>query len=99
VYDSFQDNKITKFLDNPNEILSKRFDENKEKKAYLYNETLYSLYNELKNICSNCSFRTKHYNIYIDHLDTHYYINILKRNSNKEILYRRESYSKDVRSL
>ncbi len=41
-----------------------------------------------------CGFRTKIYTKFVEHLDIHFYMNYIKRNSQKKVLYRRESSDK-----
>ncbi len=45
------------------------------------NKMLYEPLYDLKNICSCCGMRLQYYKDYIDHLDLHFNINLMERNS------------------
>jgi len=68
-----------------------------EKESYkdLFKKVQNSLYSDIKNICSICGFRTSQYKRFVEHLDIHFHINYIKKNSRKRDLYRRESCSKN----
>jgi len=53
------------------------------------------LYQELKNICSCCGLRSKFYKDYIDHLDLHFNINLMERNSKnqRKVINRKELFN------
>jgi hypothetical protein len=53
-----------------------------------------SLYRDIKNSCSMCGFRTILHYKFVEHLNIHFHINYSKRNSQKKVLYRKESMSK-----
>ena len=67
-----------------------------EKESYLdlFKRVLNSLFVDIRNICSICGYRTNQYKKFIEHLDIHFHINYIKKNSQKKDLYRRESCSK-----
>jgi hypothetical protein len=50
---------------------------------------------EIRKSCSICGFRTNLSYKFKEHLDIHFHINYIKRNSQKKVLYRKESMSKD----
>lgn len=80
-------------LKNKFEILKIR-DISKESYQNILKKSVEALSTDLKNLCSICGFRTKYYNKFVEHLDIHFHINYIKRNSQKKVLYRKESYDK-----
>ncbi len=68
-----------------------------EKESYkdLFKKVHNALYSDIKNVCSICGFRTSQYKKFVEHLDIHFHINYIKKNSQKRDLYRRESCSKN----
>jgi hypothetical protein len=60
----------------------------------LQRRTIDSLYKDLNNTCAMCGFRTKLYDKYVEHLDIHFHINYIKRNSTKKVFCRKEGISK-----
>lgn len=68
-----------------------------EKESYkdLFKKVHNELYSDIKNICSICGFRTSQYKRFVEHLDIHFHINYIKKNSQKRDLYRREACSKN----
>lgn len=68
-----------------------------EKESYkdLFKRVFNSFYSDVKNNCAVCGFRTSQYKRFVEHLDIHFHINFIKKNSQKKDLYRRESLSKN----
>lgn len=71
----------------------KDFTSNKNYKE-LKDNVINSLYKQQASSCPMCGYRTKHYDKYVEHLDIHFHINYIKRNSQKKVLYRNESINK-----
>jgi hypothetical protein len=80
-------------LKNKFDILKIR-DTSKESYQEILKKSVEALSTDLKNLCSICGFRTKYYNKFVEHLDIHFHINYIKRNSQKKVLYRKESSDK-----
>lgn len=68
-----------------------------EKESYsdLFKKVHNALYSDIKNICSICGFRTNQYKKFVEHLDIHFHMNYMKKNSQKRDLYRREACAKN----
>jgi len=86
--------KENKDIRNKMDILKIKDFNSKESYKDLYRRCLDSLYSDIKNSCPICGFRTKIYSKFLEHLDIHFNINFIKRNSQKKVLYRRESSDK-----
>jgi len=100
-YDTLQENnpikditKEDKEIKNKLDILKIKDFNSKESYKDLYKKLIDSLYSDITNCCPMCGFRTKIYTKFLEHLDIHFYVNYIKRNSQKKVLYRRESSDK-----
>lgn len=99
--DTIQENDLVKDMMKESKEIKTKFDllkikdfNSKESYKDLYKKLIDSLYLDIKNCCPMCGFRTKNYTKFTQHLDIHFYVNYIKRNSQKKVLYRKESSDK-----
>jgi hypothetical protein len=95
-FSQYMPNQLTQLdLKSPLDLLKiKDFNERDSYRRYL-KSSIEGLYSNIQNSCSICGFRTGLSYKFKEHLDIHFHINYVKRNSQKKVLYRKESMSRN----